>query len=84
MTEPQQYPEPNQATQAVILAIIGLLTCGVLSPYAWYVGNKEVKAIDEGRRDPSDRGSARTARILGIMGTLVLVVAFVVFARLVL
>jgi hypothetical protein len=57
------------------LGIIGLRTCGVLSPYAWYLGSKEVKAIDEDRRDPTNKGSANAARIIGIIGTVILAIA---------
>lgn len=84
MTEPQQYPEASQATTAVLLGIIGLFMCGALGPYVWYVGNKEVKAIDEGRRDPSNRGSAYAARIIGIFGTVMLAVVLAALALLLL
>ena len=82
MTEPRQYPEPSRATSAVLLGIIGLLTCGVLSPYAWYLGSKEIKAINEDRRDPTNRGSANAARVIGIIGTVILVIALGVLALL--
>jgi hypothetical protein len=71
----QQYPEQSQATTALVLGIIGLVCCWVLAPVAWWLGRKEVMAIDAGRRPPENRGNARTGKILGIIGTIVLVLA---------
>ena len=72
MTPPQQYPEGSESTTALVLGILGIVVCGILGPFAWYIGNREVRAIDEGRRDPSNRGSANAGKILGIVGTVLL------------
>ncbi len=66
------YPEPSKATTILVLAVLGLALCGILSPFAWSMGRKELKAVDAGRRDPSSRGIANVGRILGIIGTLLL------------
>jgi len=52
--------------------------CSVLAPIAWSIGNKELLAIDAGRRDPTNRGSANAGKILGIIGTVFLGIALVV------
>jgi len=72
VTPPQQYPEGSESTTALVLGILGIVVCGILGPFAWYIGNREVRAIDEGRRDPSNRGSANAGKILGIVGTVLL------------
>lgn len=72
MTFPPQsapYPEKSQATTTLVLGIIGLLCCGPLSVVAWVIGQNELNAIDAGRRDPNQRGTANAGRILGIVGT---------------
>jgi hypothetical protein len=67
------YPEPSQATTALVLGILGLVICGgLLSPFAWVMGNREMQAIDAGRRPPENRGTANAAKILGIVGTALL------------
>jgi hypothetical protein len=67
------YPEQSQATTALVLGILGLVICGgILSPFAWVMGNKEMQAIDAGRRPPENRGTANAAKILGIVGTVLL------------
>ncbi len=75
-----QYPESSSATLALILSILSFVVCGLLAPVGWYMGNKEIEAIDAGRRDPSKRDQANAARILGIIGTVILalVVLFII------
>ncbi len=79
---PQEfYPEDSQATLSLVLGILGLVLCGILAPIAWAIGNTEVKAIDDGRRNPSNRGMAQAGKILGIIGTIFLAlgIAFILF-----
>ena len=71
-TDPSRYPEASQATTILVLGILGIVVCGVLGPFAWSMGNKELAAIDAGRRPPENRGTANAGRILGIIGTVLL------------
>ena len=70
MTVPAQspYPEQSQATTILVLGILSIVCCGLLGIAAWIMGNNELKAIDEGRRPPENRGSANAGRICGIVG----------------
>lgn len=68
-----QYPEASQATTVLVLGILGLVVCGgITSPFAWVMGNTELKAIDAGLRPPENRGTANAGKILGIIGTVFL------------
>ena len=65
------YAEQSQAQTALILSIVGALLCGPLAIVGAVMGNTERKAIDEGRRDPANRGKAMAALIIGaIIGVL--------------
>lgn len=66
------YPEPSQATTTLVLGILGIVICSILAPIAWSMGNRELAAIDSGRRPPENRGTANAGRILGIIGTVLL------------
>jgi len=89
MTQPPQfpsesgsYPEQSQATTILVLGILGIVICGILAPFAWNMGNKELAAIDAGRRTPENRGTANAGRILGIIGTVLLGISIVVLVLL--
>ena len=77
----EHYAESSQATMVLVFGLLGLLLCQLFSPVAWVMGNKELAAIDAGRRPPNDRTMANIGRILGIVGTVIaisMVVAVVV------
>lgn len=76
-TEPTGY-EASQSTLGLVLGILAVVCLPLLGPAAWAVARAELKAIDAGRRDPSNRGTARAAQVLGIIGSLILVAAVVV------
>jgi len=85
MTQPPQfpsdsgsYPEQSQATTILVLGILSIVICGILAPFAWSMGNKELAAIDAGRRTPENRGTANAGRILGIVGTVLLGISIIV------
>jgi uncharacterized membrane protein YjgN (DUF898 family) len=77
-TDPSQYPEQSQATTILVMGILGLIICGILAPFAWVMGNKELTAIDSGLRSPENRSTANAGRILGIIGTVLLGIGLVV------
>ena len=70
---PVRYPEASQATTALVLSILGLVLCWVLPPVAWVLANNELKGIADGRRDPNGQGMANAAKIMGIIGTVLLI-----------
>lgn len=74
-SESSAYPEASQATTILVLGILGVVVCQFLAPVAWVMGNNELQAIDAGRRNPENRGTANAGRILGIVGTVLMAIA---------
>lgn len=72
------YPESSQAVLALILSILGFVTCcGVTCPIGWWLGEQELKGIAAGRRDPANQGTANAGKIIGIVGTVLIVLVIV-------
>jgi uncharacterized membrane protein YjgN (DUF898 family) len=65
----QSQSSSTQAIVALVLGILGIICCGFLAPIAWYLGNQEIRAIQEGRSPVAGEGLAKAAKILGIIGT---------------
>ncbi|MEX1093301.1 MAG: DUF4190 domain-containing protein [Acidimicrobiia bacterium] len=81
MTFPQAgaYPEESQATTILVLGILSLVcSCLPLGIAAWVMGNRELQAIDSGRRNPDNRGTANAGRIIGIVATVLGLIGLVV------
>lgn len=80
---PIRLRDHPRATTALILAFVSLLICQVLSPVAWVLGHGIVKEIDANDRwSWNNRGSAAVARVLGIVGTIVLALVIAAVALL--
>lgn len=83
-------PDHPSATTAMVLSIIGLaglLFCGgitlVLSPFAWAIGGKAVREIDAQPGRYGGRDKAQAGRVMGIIGTVILVLGVVAIVALV-
>src|SRR5262245_38210798 len=59
----------SQALAALIVGILGIISCWILSPVAWYLGSQELKSIREGRSPVAGEALANVGRILGMVGT---------------
>jgi TRAP-type C4-dicarboxylate transport system permease small subunit len=66
------YPEQGQAVTALVLGILSIVVCQLLGPFAWKLGNDELRGIAEGRRSPEGLSMAQAGRITGIIGTCLL------------
>ena len=72
-------PKHPSATTAMVLgigALGGMFVCGipiVLAPFAWMIGGRVVKEIDANPGRYSGRDQAQAGRIMGMIGTALLV-----------
>jgi hypothetical protein len=79
-------PDHPRATTALVLGIIGVagaFTCFlpvVVAPFAWALGAKARKEIRSAPQQWGGDGRATAGMVLGIIGTVLLVLALVVIA----
>ena len=66
----QDHP---RATLSLILGIVGLVCCSIAAPFAWVIGSRAVREIDESGGRYTGRGQAQAGKILGIIGTALMV-----------
>ena len=67
----------GNAVTALVLGVAGFFCCNLVGPVAWYMGHQERKAIRAGLSSPAGDGMALAGMILGIIDTVLLVVALV-------
>lgn len=68
----QSEPASSRAVWALVLGILGLILCGVLAPFAWWLGAAELRDIKSGLAPYSGQGLATAGMVLGIIGTVFL------------
>jgi hypothetical protein len=65
--------EPERGTLILVLGVISIVFCNILGPVAWILGKGDLKKMDEGIMDPKGRSNTNVGMILGIVGTVFLV-----------
>lgn len=79
----------NDATTSMVLGIVsvsGAFICGlpvVMSPFAWYLGAKAEREIDASGGSLDGRGEATAGKVLGIIGTVLLLLGVAAIAVLI-
>ena len=73
----QDHP---RATTALVLGIVGLVLCGIAAPFAWRIGKGAMDDIDRSQGTLGGRGQAQAGYVLGIIGTVLLVLGLLFFA----
>ncbi len=66
--------QPHRGTLILVLGILGLLVCQILGIVAWVMGNGDLRAMQEGRMDPTGEGMTKAGKILGIISVVLLIV----------
>ncbi|HEY4025750.1 MAG TPA: DUF4190 domain-containing protein [Candidatus Dormibacteraeota bacterium] len=73
-------PNDSQATLSLVLGIIGVLCCYFLGPVALFIGNSSRQRIAASGGTLGGGGLATAGFILGIIGTVFLVIGVIGFA----
>jgi hypothetical protein len=71
-------PDHPKATTAMVLGILGIVVCGLVAPFAWRIGKRTVDEIDASHGQLGGRGTAQAGYILGIIGTILLVLGLLI------
>lgn len=75
--DPEVKSAERKALWALILAIVGLVVCGVLLIPAWILANQALAVLDRPGVQSGSRGTASSARTVAIFGIAVLVLSAV-------
>jgi hypothetical protein len=80
---PVKHPQATTALVLSLVALVGLFVCGlplVLAPFGWRMGARVVGEIDAYPETYGGRDQANAARIIGLIGTVLLALVVVAFA----
>src|SRR5947209_16070638 len=62
-------PDHPRATTSLVLGILGIVVCGLIAPFAWWMGRRTVAEIDASQGQLGGRGAAQTGYVLGVIGS---------------
>jgi len=71
--------EPHRASVVLVLGVLGLAICFICGIFAWVMGTTDLAKMRAGTMDPAGRSETHIGWILGIVSTLLGVLAIIVF-----
>lgn len=66
-------PDHPQTTTVLLLGILGFALCQFVSPFAWVMGHRALKEIDESGGRWGGRSNIKIGYVLGIVGSCILI-----------
>lgn len=75
------YDAPNAsgAVASLVLGILGIIFCPLCAPIAWMLGRTAEREIDAAGGALGGRGLATAGKIIGIVGTVLLILGVLFF-----
>ncbi|MCX7045491.1 MAG: DUF4190 domain-containing protein [Candidatus Sumerlaeota bacterium] len=70
--------KPHRGILILVLGILGMVVCLPCGIAAWIMGSRDLKEMDAGRMDPNGRGQTYAGRVLGMIATILAIIALVV------
>lgn len=77
---PRDHPQSTMAMILGLVSLVGGMICGLpllAAPFAWVVGGRAVKEIRASRGQLGGEGMARAGQVMGIVGTVLLVLVII-------
>lgn len=70
---PVPQPDHPRGTLILVLGIVSFLSCGLLGPVAWVMGNRAIREVDASSPPARNRGAIQAGRVLGIVSSCILI-----------
>ena len=67
---------PHRGVLLLILGLAGLMPCGFTGPFAWVLGERDLEDMRRGLIDPEGESLTSTGRVLGMIGTILMLALF--------
>ena len=83
---PIQNLQPHRGVMILVFGILGLVICMIFGIVAWVMGGSDLRAMAEGRMDPTGEGLTKAGKICGIISVIlsILVIAIWILVTVVL
>lgn len=72
--QPGAMIQPNRGGLILAFGILGIVLCAIFGVIAWIMANGDLRAMAEGRMDPSGEGLTKAGKILGIVSVILTII----------
>jgi uncharacterized BrkB/YihY/UPF0761 family membrane protein len=71
--------EPHRGVMILVFGILGLMVCFIFGIVAWVMGKGDLQKMKSGQMDREGEALTRVGYILGIVSTVIVLAAFVIW-----
>jgi uncharacterized BrkB/YihY/UPF0761 family membrane protein len=71
--------EPHRGVMILVFGILGLIVCFIFGIVAWVMGKGDLQKMKAGQMDREGEALTRVGYILGIVSTVIVLAAFVIW-----
>lgn len=75
---PVQHLQPHRGGMILVFGILGIVFCVIFGIVAWVMGNGDLRAMREGRMDPTGQGMTNAGKICGIVSVVLNLIGIVI------
>jgi hypothetical protein len=73
--DPGYMPVPHHGVLILVFGILSWLVCFIFGIVAWIMANSDLRAMQEGRMDPTGEGLTKAGKIVGMISVILSLVA---------
>lgn len=76
---PVQNLQPHRGVLILVFGILGIIICVIFGIVAWVMGAGDLRAMAEGRMDPTGEGLTKAGKICGMISVVLTIVGIAIW-----
>jgi hypothetical protein len=77
-SQPTQPMQPHRGVLILVFSILSWVVCVIFGIVAWVLANSDLRAMEEGRMDPTGEGLTKAGKIVSMISVIVSIIGLVV------
>ena len=77
-SQPMHPMEPHRGVLILVFSILSWVVCVIFGIVAWVLANSDLRAMEEGRMDPTGEGLTKAGKIVSMISVIVTIIGLVV------
>ena len=77
-SQPMQPMQPHRGVLILVFSILSWVVCLIFGIVAWVLANSDLRAMEEGRMDPTGEGLTKAGKIVSMISVIVSIIGLVV------
>ena len=73
--DPGYMPVPHHGVLILVFGILSWVVCFIFGIVAWIMANSDLRAMQEGRMDPTGEGLTKAGKIVGMINVILNLIA---------